>query len=140
MKKVVAALMISGSLFGSADAQQKDVVVDAVAQTDKTISGQSIKLPGGNAEVAVSIYNIVPGATLPIHRHKYPRYGYILSGELEVTNEETGKSMRFGPDDFVVESIEQWHKGTNPGTVPLRLLVIDQIPKGATNNVEVRRK
>ena len=102
------------------------------------MSGQALSLPQGPVEVSVTEYDIPPGAVLPTHRHMYPRYGYVLSGILEVTNEETGKTVRFGAGEFAVESINQWHTGTNPGTQPLKLLVVDQTPQGVAN-IEVRK-
>lgn len=121
---------------GLADAQDK-VVVQSVAKLTTTISGQPIAVPMDNVEVTVSVYEIPPGSALPQHRHPHARYGYVLSGQLRVTNSETGKVSDFSTGDFVVESIGQWHSGTNPGQLPLKLLVIDQAPQGAAN-VEVR--
>lgn len=115
------------------------VKIDPVADLTKTISGQSIVLPPGEIEVLASIYNIPPGMVLPVHRHRYPRYGYVLSGQLQVMNQETGKVSRFSVGDFVSESVGQWHTGTNPGSVPLKLLVIDQAPRGETN-VELKKQ
>jgi quercetin dioxygenase-like cupin family protein len=51
-----------------------------------------------------------PGATLPVHKHPYPRYGYVLTGRLCVTNMETGQSDIYEPGDFILESVGQWHK------------------------------
>ena len=35
----------------------------------------------------------MPGATLPVHNHPYPRYGYVLAGILRMTNIDTGLQM-----------------------------------------------
>ncbi|ARO27005.1 MULTISPECIES: cupin domain-containing protein [unclassified Rhizobium] len=78
-------------------------------------------------------YEIAPGATLPIHQHRYQRYGYVLSGEITVTNTESGKESIFTAGDFIVESWGIWHKGANNGTEPVKLLVIDQVEKGSEN-------
>lgn len=125
--------MIFGSPAVSTGRHQQNVRVTVVARMKTTMSGQVISLPQGEIEVTVSEFDIAPGTVLPLHRHMFPRYGYILSGTLEVTNEETGKTMRFGAGEFAIECVGQWHKGTNPGTEPLKLLVIDQAPKGVSN-------
>jgi quercetin dioxygenase-like cupin family protein len=83
----------------------------------------------------VNTLNGPPDARLPVHKHPYPRYGYVLSGELQVTNMETGRNDTYKPGDFIFESIGQWHTGANIGGEPLKLLVIDIVEKGQTNTV-----
>lgn len=114
------------------------VVVTPVASTAVTSIGQPITLPQKNVEVIASIFDIAPGAVLPVHKHPYPRYAYVLAGTLKVTNADTGKSDIFKPGDFIVEMIDQWHMGANIGLDPVKLLVIDQIEVGA--EVTVLRK
>jgi quercetin dioxygenase-like cupin family protein len=113
--------------------ENKTVVVTPVLSTTVTASGQPIILPQKDAQVLVSTYEIAPGATLPEHKHPYPRYGYVLAGTLRVTDTETGKSTVYMPGDFVIETIGQWHQGANIGSDPLRLLVIDQVEKDQSN-------
>jgi quercetin dioxygenase-like cupin family protein len=121
---------------GGANAEEKAVVIP-LAKFETTISGQQIAIPAGLSVVSVSSYEIPAGAALPQHRHAYPRYGYVISGKLRVSNAESGAVSDFSAGDFVVESIGQWHSGENPGLEPLQLLVIDQAPDGV-NNVEPR--
>ncbi|GAB1583169.1 MULTISPECIES: cupin domain-containing protein [Phyllobacteriaceae] len=111
----------------------KDVIITPILETDRTTSGQIISLPQGNVQVIVSKYEIAPGAELPIHKHSYPRYGYVLAGMLRVSNQDTGKSRVFKTGEFIVEAIDQWHQGTNIGSTPLELLVIDQVEEGKSN-------
>ncbi|WP_425373781.1 cupin domain-containing protein [Phyllobacterium salinisoli] len=113
--------------------QHKDVTVTPVLKSDQTITGQPINLPKGDVQVSVSKYEIAPGATLPVHKHLYPRYAYVLEGTLRVSNEDTGKNQVFKAGDFIIESINQWHKGANIGSDPVKLLVIDQVKKGESN-------
>ena len=58
-----------------------------------------------------------------------------MSGQLRITNVETGKSTTLNPGDFIIESLGQWHKAESIGTDPIKLLVIDQVPKGQDNTV-----
>lgn len=127
------------SFTAAAQDQSHAVTIEPIADITKTIGDQPIILPRGEIEVVASIYNIPPGADLPVHRHGYPRYGYVLEGQLQVTNEETGKTSTFSVGDFVSESVGQWHTGTNPGSSLLKLLVIDQMPKGESN-VELEKQ
>jgi quercetin dioxygenase-like cupin family protein len=111
------------------------VKVVAMLNTKVTSTGQPIMLPGGHVRVITSIYEIAPGAKLPEHKHIYPRYGYLMSGQLRVTNVETGTSTTFNPGDFIIESLGQWHTAKSIGADPIKLLVIDQVPKGQDNVV-----
>ena len=115
--------------------ERKDVAVTELLSTTVTSSGQPIVLPQKNAQIVVSIYDVAPGARLPVHKHPYPRFGYVLSGELRVTNMETGQNDTYRPGDFILEAVGQWHMGANIGGKPLKLLVIDIVEKGQTNTV-----
>jgi quercetin dioxygenase-like cupin family protein len=105
--------------------------VQQIMHSSQTIAGQPLTLPQGKVEVSASIFTIEPGASLPVHRHAFPRYGYVLTGQLDVINLETGRITHFNAGDFVVESVSKWHSGSNPGKDPLKLLVVDQAPSGA---------
>jgi len=115
--------------------QQKDVTIKRLLSTMTTSAGQKIVLPKSGAELVASIFEIAPGAHLPEHEHPYPRYGYILSGNLRVTDTETGRSKMYRPGDFVVESVGRWHTGASEGEEPTRLLVIDIVQHGHTNTI-----
>jgi quercetin dioxygenase-like cupin family protein len=115
--------------------EDKPVVVTPVITTTVTASGQPIALPQRNAQIAVSTYEIAPGARLPEHKHPFPRYGYVLSGSLQVTNAETGKTDVYKAGDFILEAVGQWHQGANVSTEPVKLLVIDLMEKGESNVV-----
>jgi quercetin dioxygenase-like cupin family protein len=111
------------------------VIIKPVLDTSKTTSGQPILLPQGNAQVIVAKYEIPPGLELPMHKHSFPRYGYVLAGTLRVSNEDTKSSRVFHTGEFIVESINQWHRGANIGSTLLELLVIDQVEEGKSNIV-----
>lgn len=124
------------SLPHAANAQEAPgkVVVQPLLSTNVTSSGQPIVLPK-DATVVFSMYEIPAGAKLPEHKHPYPRYGYMLSGELRVTNTVTGKSETYKSGQVIIEAIDQWHHAENIGTEPVKLLVIDQLAKSGSNVV-----
>jgi len=127
---LIAALLIALPVV--AHAQEKaPVVVTPVARATQTIADQPIMLPQKDVEVIVSTYDIAPGAALPVHKHHYQRYAYVLAGTLIVANVDSGKDLTFKAGDFIVESLDSWHKGTSIGTETVKLLVIDQVEKGA---------
>lgn len=117
------------------DSSAPRVVVTPLASKTQTASGQPIVLPQKNVQVVVSEFEIPLGATLPVHKHPYARYAYVQAGTLEVTNIESGKSTVYKPGDFIVEMIDQWHKGANIGDEPVRLIVIDQVEAGTQNTI-----
>ncbi|CAH1673415.1 Quercetin dioxygenase-like cupin family protein [Chelatococcus asaccharovorans] len=134
---LVAVVLVSGfaQAYDNKPPAIQGVLVTPLLSTTTTASGQPITLPRGNAEVIVSTFDIAPGATLPVHKHPFPRYAYVLAGDLRVTNTETNKSDDYKTGDFIVEMIGQWHRGTNIGATPVKLLVIDQVDKGASNTI-----
>ena len=116
-------------------AEDKAVVATPILTTTVTATGQPIVLPRENPQVRVVTLDIAPGAVLPEHKHPYPRYGYVLAGTLRVTNTDTGTSMVYGVGDFIIEAVDQWHRGASVGSGPVRLLVIDQVEGGQGNVV-----
>ena len=130
-----AVLALSVSLAYAADAPK--VSVEPVARTSTTVTGEKIVVPQ-NPDVVASIATFPPGAALPIHKHPYPHYVYVLEGVLTVFNVDTGKKFTVKKGDFVVETNANWHYGKNEGTVPVKLLVIDQLPAGVKSNVTLK--
>ena len=116
-------------------AEDRAVVATPVLTTTVTATGQPIVLPRENPEVRVVTLEIALGAVLPEHKHPYPRYGYVLAGTLRVTNSDTGTSMVYGIGDFIIQAVDQWHRGASIGSEPVRLLVIDQVEGGQGNVV-----
>lgn len=111
------------------------VVVTPLASATTTAAGQPIILPQKDVQVLVSSFEIPPGAKLPVHMHPSARYAYVLEGQLQVTNTDTGQSTSYKTGDFIVEMIGAWHQGANVGAEPVKLLVIDQVEQGASNTV-----
>jgi quercetin dioxygenase-like cupin family protein len=132
---LLLAAALSATAAQALDSSGTPVVVSPLASRTETASGQPITLPQKNVQVLVSTYEIAPGATLPVHKHPFPRYAYVEAGTLQVTNVETGKSNTYKTGDFIVEMIGQWHQATNVGAGPVKLLVIDQVEEGTQNTV-----
>ena len=132
------AATLLASMHARADEQGKappPVSVEEILSADVNSAGQAIVFPKRNGHVTVSVFTIQPGATLPVHAHPYPRMGYVLDGTLRVTNLQTNQVATYGKGEFVLEAVNEWHKGENPGIHPLTLLVIDLIEKGARNTL-----
>jgi quercetin dioxygenase-like cupin family protein len=128
----VVTLFFAMGLAHAADAPK--VQITPVLRTNVTVTGQPIVVPD-RPDVIVSIATFPPGARLPEHQHPHPHYVYVLEGVLTVVNTVTNKTFDVKAGDFVVEMQDTWHYGINNGTVPVKLLAIDQVPAGAPNNL-----
>ena len=104
-----------------------------ISRSDTTIIGQKIEVPK-NPTVIFSSSVFAPGARTPVHKHPYPHYVCIEQGTLTVVREETGKEFSVKSGSCFVEMIDKFHYGINKGTVPVRALVIDQVPEGVQVN------
>ncbi|MDN2584044.1 cupin domain-containing protein [Aquibium sp. ELW1220] len=133
------AALAAGLAFALDDTARPPVVVTPIASTDVTAAGQPIVLPQKDARVVASLFDIAPGATLPVHKHPAARYAYVLEGELLVTNFETGAATTYRAGDFIVEMRDIWHQGAAVGPDKVRLVVIDQI-EGDVQNTLLRAK
>lgn len=111
------------------------VKVTPLLTTSETSSGQPIVMPQKDVQIVVSTYDIPVGAKLPEHKHPYPRYAVVQSGTLHVTNIDIGKEETYNTGSFILESVDQWHKAETVGSEPVKLLVIDVMPKGASSTV-----
>jgi quercetin dioxygenase-like cupin family protein len=118
----------------SVAAQVPKVTVVPVVRTNVTVTGQPIVVPD-RPDVLVSIATFPPGARLPVHKHLYPHLVYVLEGDLTVTNTQTGKTFAAKAGTFVAEMQNTWHFGVNEGRVPVKLLIIDEVPRGTASNV-----
>ncbi|MBL6853728.1 MAG: cupin domain-containing protein [Alphaproteobacteria bacterium] len=138
MRMAAAAVMVLVMCCGALAADPPKVNVQPVTRTNTTVTGQPIAVPQ-NPDVIVSIATFPVGARLPEHQHPHPHYVYVLEGVLTVVNTETKKTFDVKAGDFVVEMQDTWHYGINNGTVPVKLLVIDQVPAGTPNNMKPKR-
>jgi quercetin dioxygenase-like cupin family protein len=134
MRRWIIAGLLSLACLAPAGAADAPVKSTAVISTTKTAIGQPIVLPAKDAQVIVTVLEIAPGTKLPRHKHPFQRYGYVMQGELTVEY-EGGARQTFHPGDFIVEALDTWHFGTNTGSVPVKLLVIDQVEAGKTNTI-----
>jgi quercetin dioxygenase-like cupin family protein len=124
----VAIAVLSGASCARA---AEGTFVVPILKTDTNSFGQPISFPQGLGQIAVSMYEIPVGARLPVHEHPASRIGYVLNGAIQVTNAETGETHTFRKGEAILELVGIWHTGSNPGTEPTKLLVIDLQAKGA---------
>lgn len=102
---------------------QAQIQVMPLLRTTTTAAGQPIVYPAAvQPEVTAALVEIPPGAQTGWHKHPFPCYAYLLSGELEVEL-EGGKVNRFKAGDALVEAVNLMHNGRNVGTEPVKLVL-----------------
>jgi quercetin dioxygenase-like cupin family protein len=129
MKKALVAALVLFAVPALAGAP----TVTPVISTDKTVIGQPIEVPQ-HPTVVTTIVTFQPGDKTAVHKHPFPHFGYMLEGTLTLVNTATGKSFDVKPGEFLVEMMNTYHYGENRGTVPARILIIDELPAGVTTN------
>lgn len=147
MRLILATAALVAASAAHADMAESPVVPERAAKSNakpvvttlfsgtRTALGQPLTLPQGDVEVKVTSYSIPPGAVLPVHKHPYPRFAYVLAGRLEVSTDDGANHFEYGPGDVVIEMLDAWHLGRTIGNETVKLLVIDQAPVGESNTV-----
>lgn len=102
-----------------------------------TWTGQPIQWPA-DCQALFSRLTIPPGTRLPVHHHPFPRYGWLVQGEIEVEQPDTGKRRALKAGDVVAESIGEWHFGRTLGTEPVIFKLLDVVPRGTASNTVLR--
>ena len=131
----MATWLLAAAPSYALDPGQPAALVTPLASTTETAAGQPIVLPQKDVRVVVSRFEIAPGAKLPVHKHPYQRYAYVMSGTLKVTDVASGDSKTYEAGDFVVEMFDRWHWGANVGADPVVLIVVDQVEGDATQTI-----
>ncbi|CAN5458958.1 hypothetical protein BH09VER1_BH09VER1_25270 [soil metagenome] len=136
MKKILVALaLFSGTLLHAAPDSGSEgykplIKVTPLAKTITTSADQPIVYPvTDHPEVTAVRVEIPPGAETGWHKHPFPCYGYILSGELDVQL-EGGKVNHCKAGEALVEAVNLLHNGRNNGTEPVTLVMFVMGEKG----------
>jgi quercetin dioxygenase-like cupin family protein len=85
--------------------------------------------PAGQPQITILRITIPPKARLPIHEHPVINAGVLVTGELTVKT-ESGKTLHLKAGDPIVEVVNTWHYGFNPGNVPAEIIVFYAGVKG----------
>ena len=109
--------------------------VATLIRSGTTVTGQPLGPVDAPWEAVISRSELPPGGVLPMHKHPWPRYAFVLRGRLRVSYEESGLIREFGAGEAVIEAVDQWHEGRVVGDEPVTLIVFDQVPPGRANVV-----
>jgi quercetin dioxygenase-like cupin family protein len=130
-KALVALMAVISAQAGPAPPPAPSPTV--LARSSTTITGQPLDVPRPAFEVVFSAVELPAGATLPMHKHPWPRYAYVERGRLRVHYEAAGLVREFGPGEVVIEAVDQWHEAEVVGDETVRIVVIDHVPPGESN-------
>ena len=67
--------------------------------------------PAGQPQLTMLRVTIDAQTALPWHHHPIPNVGYVLSGELTITDQATGKKQTFKQGEAFAESVDDVHRG-----------------------------
>jgi quercetin dioxygenase-like cupin family protein len=81
----------------------------------------------GKFKLRATEYTFAPGAFVGGHHHAGPGIRYIISGELTFT--EGGQSSVYQAGEYYYETGNLAHSAENKTNLPLRVLVVEIIPK-----------
>ena len=140
MHRLVATLAILASLtlHSSADeAKKPGYPAVPLVSTGKTIVGETIRYPKGDAHITAAIVTLAPGGRTILHKHGVPLFAYILDGELTV-NYGTHGTRNYRQGQSFMEAMDVAHFGINNGKAPVRILAVYMGAKGAKNVIPVK--
>lgn len=98
------------------------IKVKTILKTNSSWDGRPIQYPEGTPEITGTLVEIAPGRDTGWHSHPVPSVAMILEGELEVQLKD-GIKKRFTAGEAVAEVVNRFHRGFNPGSVPVKILV-----------------
>lgn len=130
-----AWLLIGGSMPAagqSAPAGPVGLKVTPVLETTTTLTGQPIRFPAGDNQIAAVLAEVAPGGQVGRHMHPVPLFVYILEGTLSIEMEGHG-THTFSAGQGFAEVVNMWHNGRNLGDKPVRFLIVFSGQKAVPN-------
>jgi quercetin dioxygenase-like cupin family protein len=133
---VLAACALAGPAAAK-DAAKRGYPAVPLLSTGKTIVGETIRYPKGDAHVTAAIVTLAPGGRTILHKHGVPLFAYILAGELTV-NYGTHGTRTYKQGQAFMEAMDVAHFGVNKGAQPVRILAVYMGAAGAKDVIPVK--
>ena len=96
--------------------------VTKLIETDASWEKTKIIYPNGDTKITALLVEMQPQATMQMHFHEVPSFGYILEGKITVQS-ESGDIKTFSKGDVVIEMVNKKHSGVNPGDSVTKFIV-----------------
>ena len=105
-----------------------------ILKTNETVIGGPLKYPQTDKpEITSLVVTIQPGGHTNLHQHPVVTYVHVLEGEAELHIGE--KILHYKAGDTWIEPIDTLNQLFNPGTVPLKNLVVFVGAEGQPNSI-----
>jgi quercetin dioxygenase-like cupin family protein len=119
MSALFRILIFVPMLLGAQDISSRPLL-----RTSTTWNGAPIQYPvSAKPEIQTVLVEIAPGTSTPWHKHPVNNIAYILEGTLRLELEDK-RTREFRAGESFAEVVDTWHRGTNVGSTPLRILVV----------------
>ena len=98
--------------------------IHAVAELDKTISGEPVVYPTVDQGQIVSHFaEVAPGGQTGVHKHPVACYMHVIEGELTVALAD-GTQRTYQAGESFLEDPDAWVNNLNTGTEPTKFLAV----------------
>ena len=125
MKKISLYLFYSLlflTLHSVAIEKTNKIKITKLIETDASWENTKIIYPKGDTKITALLVEMQPKATMEMHHHEVPSFGYILEGKITVQS-ESGDIKTFSKGDVVIEMINKKHSGMNSGDATTKFIV-----------------
>ena len=141
MRNIVLATGVALALFLSAATAADDKAAvgfeaKPLLKTNQTNVGGPLKYPTDKPELSSVIITIQPGGHSNLHEHPVVTFVYVLEGEADLHIGD--KVTHYKAGDAWVEPIDVPNQIFNPGTVPLKNLVVFIGTEGKPNAIATK--
>jgi len=130
------ALTSFGFFHTAAAAEDKEAAgfeAKPLLKTSMTVDGAALEHPTGTPEITSVVITVQPGGHSNLHQHPVVTIVHVLEGEAELRIGD--QVFHFKAGDAWVEPINELNQIFNPGTAPLKNLVVFVGSQGTPNAV-----
>jgi len=126
---LVLVALLGGTVRLAAQETVEARSVTSVIKIDEVIFGHLTEL-NGRFKLRATELTFAPDGYIGVHHHIGPGIRYVISGEL--TFAEGGQETIYKAGEYFFETGNLAHTAQNKTNVPLRLLVVEILPKDWT--------
>ena len=130
------ALFLSAATAAEMDKSAVGLEAKPILKTNETVVGGPLKYPTDKPEITSLVVTIQPGGHTNLHQHPVVTFVHVLEGEAELHIGE--KVLHYKAGDTWIEPIDTLNQLSNPGTVPLKNLVVFVGAEGQPNSIAAK--
>ena len=130
------ALFLSAATAAEMDMSAVGVEGTPLLKANQTNVGGPLKYPETKPEISSVIVTIQPGGHTNLHQHPVVTYVYMMEGQGDLHIGD--KVLHYKAGDAWIEPIDTLNQLFNPGTVPMKNLVVFVGSEGNPNSVAAK--